>query len=168
MASPITYQLDGEQYIAIAQGWGGESGLPFGAISGPLNMFNISRLLVFKMGATASLPVIETEVQLLPAPELAVATPEHIAEGREIYNLYCAVCHGGNAISGGILPDLRYRITEIEPAWQDIVFDGALAGAGMPAWKDYLSREEADKIKSYVAHEARLGSERGERRLVRR
>ena len=168
MASPIAYQLDGEQYIAIAQGWGGESGLPFGAISGPLNMVNISRLLVFKMGATASLPVIETEVQVLPAPELAVAAPEQIAEGREIYNLYCAVCHGGNAISGGILPDLRYRISELEPAWQDIVFDGALAGAGMPAWKDYLSRDEADKIKSYVAHEARLGSERGERRLVRR
>jgi quinohemoprotein ethanol dehydrogenase len=48
------------------------------------------------------------------------------------------------------------------------VFDGVFAEAGMPAWKNYLSREEADKIKSYVAHEARLGSERGERRLVRR
>jgi quinohemoprotein ethanol dehydrogenase len=66
MASPIAYQLDGEQYVAVAQGWGGESSLPFGAISGPLNMFNISRLLVFKLGATASLPVIETEIQLLP------------------------------------------------------------------------------------------------------
>ena len=167
MASPIAYQLDGEQYIAIAQGWGGESGLPFGAVSGPLNMFNISRLMVFKLGATAKLPVIETEVQVLPAHELAMAAPEEVAEGRELYNLYCAVCHGGNAISGGIVPDLRYRIAELDPDWQAIVFDGAFAGAGMPAWKDYLSREEADKIKSYVSHEARLGEERGERRLVR-
>jgi quinohemoprotein ethanol dehydrogenase len=168
MASPIAYQLDGEQYIAIAQGWGGESSLPFGAFSGPLNMFNISRLLVFKLGASTRLPLIETQEQLLPSHELAVAAPEEIAEGRELFNLYCAVCHGGNAISGGLIPDLRYRIAELDPAWQAIVFDGALAGAGMPAWKDYLSREEADKIKSYVAHEARLGSERGERRLIRR
>jgi PQQ-dependent dehydrogenase (methanol/ethanol family) len=168
MASPIAYQLDGEQYIAVAQGWGGESSLPFGAISGPLNMFNISRMLVFKLGATASLPVIETQVQLLPPHELAMAAPEQVAEGRELYNLYCAVCHGGNAISGGLVPDLRYRIAELDPDWQAIVFDGAFAGAGMPAWKDYLSREEVDTIKSYVVHEARLGSERGERRLVRR
>ena len=168
MASPIAYQLDGEQYIAVAQGWGGESSLPFGAISGPLNMFNISRMLVFKLGATASLPVIETQVQLLPPHELAMAAPEQVAEGRELYNLYCAVCHGGNAISGGLLPDLRYRIAELDPDWQAIVYDGVFAGAGMPAWKDYLSREEADKIKAYVVHEARLGSERGERRLVRR
>ena len=94
MASPIAYQLDGEQYIAVAQGWGGESSLPFGAISGPLNMFNISRMLVFKLGATASLPGIETQVQLLPPHELAIAAPELVAQGRELYNLYCAVCHG--------------------------------------------------------------------------
>jgi quinohemoprotein ethanol dehydrogenase len=38
----------------------------------------------------------------------------------------------------------------------------------MPAWKDYLSPEEADLIKGYVAYEAKLGHQRGERRLVRR
>jgi quinohemoprotein ethanol dehydrogenase len=168
MASPIAYQLDDEQYIAIAQGWGGESSLPFGAVSGPQNMFNISRLLVFKLGAAAKLPVIETQEQILPPHELAVAAPKHVGEGRDLYNLYCAVCHGGNAISGGILPDLRYRIADLDAGWQAIVFDGLLASGGMPAWKDYLSREEADKIKTYVAHEARLGYERGERRLVRK
>jgi PQQ-dependent dehydrogenase (methanol/ethanol family) len=167
MASPITYELDGEQYVAVAQGWGGESSLPFGAISGPQNMINISRVLVFKGGASARLPVIETEEQLLPSHNLAMATPEQVAEGRDLYNLYCAVCHGGNAISGGLVPDLRYRIADLDASWQAIVFDGALASAGMPAWKEYLSREETDRIKSYVAHEARLGWERGERRLVR-
>lgn len=55
MASPITYELDGEQYVAVAQGWGGESSLPFGAISGPLDMINISRLLVFKRGGSTTL-----------------------------------------------------------------------------------------------------------------
>jgi quinohemoprotein ethanol dehydrogenase len=168
MASPISYELDGEQYIAVAQGWGGESSLPFGALSGPLNMVNISRLLVFKPGGSAKLPIVETDEQSLPSHELAIVSPEQVENGRELYNQYCAVCHGGNAISGGIVPDLRYRIGELDPAWQSIVFDGALAVNGMPAWQDYLSSEEADTIKGYVAYEAKLGHERGERRLVRR
>jgi PQQ-dependent dehydrogenase (methanol/ethanol family) len=168
MAPPITYALDGEQYVAVVQGWGGESSLPFGAISGPLDMINISRVLVFELGGTVELPVIETVEQVLPAPGLPAASAEDVEKGRGLYNAYCAVCHGGNAISGGIVPDIRYRLGEIDAAWQSIVYDGALAGNGMPAWKEFLSREEVDLIEAYVAHEATLGHERGERRLVRR
>ena len=102
MASPITYDLDGEQYVAVAQGWGGESSLPFGAISGPQNMINISRVLVFRRGASGKLPIIQTEEQLLPAHDLAIAAPERVEEGRELYNLYCVVCHGGNACLEGL------------------------------------------------------------------
>jgi len=167
MAPPITYALDGEQYVAVAQGWGGESGLPFGAVSGPQNMVNISRLLVFRRGATGTLPVIETELQALPAHALAPTSPERIEQGRGLFELYCAVCHGGNAVSGGIVPDLRYRIEALAPAWQAIVMDGALAANGMPAWKGYLSPDEAEAIRAYVAHEATLGHARGERRLIR-
>ena len=43
-----------------------------------------------------------------------------------------------------------------------------LAARGMPAWKEFLSPEEVDAIKAYVAHEATLGHARGERRLVRK
>ena len=62
---------------------------------------------------------------------------------------------------------MRYRIKDIAIAWQAIVIDGGLRTNGMPAWKDYLVREEADAIKSYVIHEATLGFQRGEKRLVR-
>jgi PQQ-dependent dehydrogenase (methanol/ethanol family) len=168
MAPPITYMLDGRQYVAVAQGWGGESSLPFGAISGPRQMINISRVLVFALGADGELPVIETVEQTLPAHGLPPAPTERIERGRALYHDYCAVCHGGNAISGGIVPDLRYRLDEIHPAWQSIVHDGALAGNGMPAWSEFLTREEVDLIEAYVAHEATLGHARGERRLIRR
>ena len=66
-----------------------------------------------------------------------------------------------------MLADPRYRITELAPAWQSIVIDGAFADRGMAAWRDYLTAEEADRILDYVAHEARLGHARGERRIVR-
>ena len=168
MASPMSYSLDGEQYIAVAQGWGGESSLPFGAISGPQGMVNISRLLVFKPGAQAELPVIETQEEKLQAHALAAASPQAIEQGRALYNTYCSVCHGGNAVSGGLVPDLRYRVGELAPAWQSIVIDGALAEGGMPAWGEFMTPEEANEILAYVAHEATLGHGRGEHRVVRR
>lgn len=65
------------------------------------------------------------------------------------------------------LCDLRYRIAELEPAWQTIVIEGGLAANGMPAWKEYMNSIEADQIKEYVKHEAVLGAKRGERRLVK-
>ena len=168
MAPPVTYELDGIQYVAIVQGWGGESSLPFGAISGPQGMVNISRLLVFKLGGTQRLPVIETAEEFLPEPQLAAASAETVATGRTVYNLYCAVCHGGNVISGGIVPDLRYRIDAVAPIWNSIVLDGSLGANGMPAWKDFLDAKEASAIKAYVGHEATLGHQRGEKRVVRR
>jgi quinohemoprotein ethanol dehydrogenase len=168
MASPITYELDGVQYVAVAQGWGGESGLPFGSVSGPQNMFNISRLLVFALDASGKLPIIESIEQTLPAHDLVAAGVEKIEQGRGLYGIYCAGCHGGNAISAGLIPDLRYRIADLSSAWQSIVFDGALAPNGMPAWKDYMTVEEVDLIQAYVVHEATLGHQRGERRVIRK
>jgi quinohemoprotein ethanol dehydrogenase len=167
MASPITYTIDNQQYVAVAQGWGGETGLPFGSVSGPQNMINISRLLVFKLGAAETLPEVPVVEQQLVADGVELSSSEFIETGRGLYNLYCAVCHGGNAISAGLIPDLRYRIADIAPAWQAIVIEGALAANGMPAWKEYLTPDEADLIKEYVKHEAVLGAKRGERRLVR-
>ncbi|MFK8041046.1 PQQ-dependent dehydrogenase, methanol/ethanol family [Congregibacter sp.] len=167
MASPITYTIDDEQYVAVAQGWGGETGLPFGSVSGPQNMINISRLLVFKLGASEELPEVPVMEQVLEADGIELASSEFVESGRSLFNLYCAVCHGGNAISAGLIPDLRYRIKDVEPAWQAIVMEGGLAANGMPAWKEYLTADEADLIKEYVKHEAVLGAKRGERRLVR-
>lgn len=167
MAAPMSYELDGEQYIAIAQGWGGISGLPYGAVSGPRNMINISRVLVFKLGANTELPRIPVVEQALPKPALAAASDEDIAKGRELFNLYCAVCHGGNAISAGLISDLRYRINDLDDAWLAIVRDGALASMGMPARGEFIDNDEAIAIKHYVVEQARLGHERGEKRLIR-
>ena len=168
MGSPIAYELDGEQYVAVASGWGGESSLPFGVISGPQHMVNISRMLVFKLGADGTLPIVETRLQALPAHSLAPASADRVEQGRTLYDAYCVFCHGGNAVSGGLVPDVRYRVEALAPAWESIVLDGSLAANGMPAWRDFISKDEADAILAYVAHEARLGHERGEKRLIKR
>jgi quinohemoprotein ethanol dehydrogenase len=168
MGSPVSYELDGEQYIAVVQGWGGESGLSFGVITGHLNFINVSRLLVYKLGANTALPRVEVVEQTLPMPTLEQSDAEVIAQGNYIYHNHCAGCHGGNATSAGMIPDLRYSINIIAPAWKAIVIDGALEGNGMPNWSEYLDIEEMEKVKAYVVHEARLGFERIEKRMVKK
>jgi len=168
IAAPISYEIDGEQYVAVMQGWGGDSGLVLGGLVGQFNIENTSRVLVYKLGGKATLPVpAGRSEQALPAPTVVAGSPERVEQGRDLYNLLCVACHGGNAASAGMVPDLRYRINDIAPAWQAIVIDGALKTNGMAAWDKFISREEADAIKDYVVHEATLGHARGEQRLVR-
>src|ERR1700752_5005858 len=65
MAGPITYEVNGEQYIAVMSGWGGAFPLFEGkeaAKSG--NLRNVSRVLAFKVGGTATLPPAPPAQQL--------------------------------------------------------------------------------------------------------
>ncbi len=57
LAGSMTYEVDGEQYVATLVGWGGSYAILGGGlakISGPQR--NISRLLVYKLGASGTLP----------------------------------------------------------------------------------------------------------------
>src|SRR5258708_5341765 len=57
IAAPSTFEVGGEQYIAVLSGWGGSYALSGGraaAMSG--NLRNVSRLLVFKLGGRPPLP----------------------------------------------------------------------------------------------------------------
>ena len=168
MAAPISYEIDGEQYVAIMQGWGGDSALVLGGLVGQFNIENTSRVLVYKLGGKEKLPIPANRVeQALPTPTVASGSSQQVEQGREVYNLMCVACHGGNAASAGMVPDLRYRINDVAPAWQAIVMQGALRTNGMPAWDKLISPEEAEAIKAYVVHEATLGHARGEKRMVR-
>src|SRR4029077_8118660 len=56
MAGPMTYEVGGEQYLAVMAGWGGIVPLAGGreaARSG--NLRNVSRVLAFKLNGTATL-----------------------------------------------------------------------------------------------------------------
>jgi hypothetical protein len=39
---------------------------------------------------------------------------------------------------------------------------------GMPNWSKELTIEDMEKVKAYVVHEAKLGFERGEKRMVKK
>jgi quinohemoprotein ethanol dehydrogenase len=151
MAGPITYTIHGEQYIAVLAGWGGVFPLATGEVSFKSGRVrNISRMLVFKLGGTASLPAIElAEEPLLSAlPNTASNTTIH--KGEQLFQRYCAACHGDVAVSGGVLPDLRYSGTLDNNEWFSDVLGGMLQSEGMVSFAKELSHEDADSIRAYV------------------
>lgn len=144
IAPPITYELDGKQYVAIVAGWGGVYGLLSGAVP------NHSRLLVFSLEGEAELPPLE-DVQRVLDPPKQTAGDDVVAVGAGAYGRYCATCHAG----GSIVPDLRYSgALEKEETWQLIVKDGALEGNGMVSFAEVLSEEEISAIRHFMIKNA--------------
>lgn len=80
------------------------------------------------------------------------------AAGRTLYNGFCGSCHGLNAISGGVLPDLRYLDARKHAQVKDILLMGARAAKGMPPFAGTVSDADAERIHQYLikrAHDLR-------------
>jgi quinohemoprotein ethanol dehydrogenase len=146
VAGPITYMLDGVQYLAVNAGWGGgaaqiERGAGKELPRAP------ARLLVFKLGGTAVLPPMKPEEEL-PEPPPLRATEAQVQKGAQLYASTCALCHGQQALGG--VKDLRRMTRETHAAFKDIVLGGARKDKGMASFADILSAEDADAIHAYL------------------
>jgi quinohemoprotein ethanol dehydrogenase len=154
IAAPSTFKVAGEQYIAVLSGWGGSYALSGGkaaAMSG--NLRNVSRLLVFKLGGTGTLPPLEPRAIVInPPPEPADAAS--IARGEPLFDQYCSACHGEHAIGGGVVVDLRASNFLSMDFFYNIVLDGALKDAGMTSFKSALSRDDVTAIRNFIIHRA--------------
>jgi len=157
VAPPVTYTIDGEQYVAVLAGWGGAYALSVDgqAIRDLAPVRNISRLLVFKLGADGALPP-ELELANLPLdPPPSRANSATISLGGEKYARYCAVCHAPGAVGSTVLPDLRRSGTLSNPAsWLAVVREGMLQSRGMANFADSLSAEESNAIREWVIFRA--------------
>jgi alcohol dehydrogenase (cytochrome c)/quinohemoprotein ethanol dehydrogenase len=154
IAAPVTFEVGGEQYIAVLSGWGGAFPLVAGrgaAQSG--NLRNVSRVLVFKLGGTVALPAL-TPVTLVLEPPPDKADPAIILRGQDLFGRHCSGCHGQAAISGGVTPDLRASHFLADDFWYEILLNGALKSAGMVSFSQVLDRIDATAIRDYVIHRA--------------
>ena len=155
MAAPITYEVGGEQYIAVLSGWGGAYPLLQGQTSDKSgNERNVSRLLVFKLGAKGELPALPPAPKLVIDPPADTATAAEITAGEGLYDQFCTVCHGEAAVAGGVTPDLRGSPFIAVDAWYSVVLDGALKEGGMAPFGSVLDRTKAAAIRSYIIHRA--------------
>jgi quinohemoprotein ethanol dehydrogenase len=152
MAGPVTYAINGEQYVAVLAGWGGVFPLATGEVSFKSGRVrNISRMLVFKLGGRANLPALEPPEAppvLPPLPNRASVATIH--KGEQLFQRYCAACHGDVAVSGGVLPDLRYSGTLDNDEWFSDVLGGMLQSEGMVSFAKELSHQDAADIRAYV------------------
>jgi quinohemoprotein ethanol dehydrogenase len=144
VAGPITYMIDGEQYIAINAGWGGSPVYNLG----PFRTAT-AKLLVFKLGASGvTLPPMPPP-SALPRPPFLRASEAQVSEGRALYaQTGCNRCHGDNAVGG--VKDLRFMTPERHAQFNDIVLEGTLAERGMASFADLLTPAQAEAIHQYL------------------
>jgi alcohol dehydrogenase (cytochrome c)/quinohemoprotein ethanol dehydrogenase len=150
VAAPMTYAIDGEQYIAVNAGWAGSFAM--GSASGESE--NINRVLVYKLGGKEKLPAMPEPVTLTLNPPAQTGDAKTIAHGDPIYHRYCAPCHGFEAVGGPILPDLRYSGSLGTDTFFQIVEKGALQEAGMAEFGKELSHDDISAIQDYVVSRA--------------
>ncbi len=153
VAGPITYSVDGEQYIAVSAGWGGINSLVGVRPEGGAPLAQ-GRVLAFKLGATAALPPLPPPAPLDPPPPLS-ASKEAIARGEFVYTQHCMICHGAGAVSGGSTPDLRHMSKATHAEFDAVVLGGARAERGMVSFADVVTREDADAVHAYLIKRAR-------------
>jgi PQQ-dependent dehydrogenase (methanol/ethanol family) len=162
-AAPITYELDGEQYVAVATGWGGSWALNWGFAWDKAVAPDVGRVFVFKVGGTGKVPdPMRSNVEMTPkAP--AFGTPAQISAGMRHFSENCMLCHGPLAVSSGVVPDLRWSgIASSDAAWKAVVLDGILKGNGMVSFSKQLTPAEAESVRAYVLDQAWLAVKNGD------
>ncbi len=153
IAAPVTWELDGVQYVTVNVGWGGAGALAGGDAVKFGNLHTRGRVLTFRLNADGTLPPAPEQPRI-PEPPKVSADSDTVQEGRRLYHEYCAVCHGPGAVSGSSIPDLRYMDEVTHESWQGIVIGGAYKGRGMVPFSDLLDMDDSDAIHQYVIHRA--------------
>ncbi len=149
VAGPVTYTVDGEQYVAFNVGWGGAFPISFGALAYRAKVVPDSRLYVFKVDGKTPMPPVRRREMLLPSPPPVTADASTIAQGKELFAKHCGLCHGLSAISADIIPDLRYLSEEQHELFLPTVF-GLRSDKGMPPFGEILEPAQVEQIHQYI------------------
>ncbi|NKF21472.1 PQQ-dependent dehydrogenase, methanol/ethanol family [Solimonas marina] len=158
MASPISYEVDGKQYVTIPAGWAGGQML-LGSLSaqhGWVGRDHPRRILTF---------VLDGQVKLPPSPPPSRPTPLADADfhvdpvlakkGEALYGRSCVICHGVAVVAGGYAPDLRASAIPLSSAaFTSVVRDGGLVTRGMPPFAE-LSDDDLLALQHYIRQRAR-------------
>ncbi len=156
MSGPISYEIAGEQYIAVTAGWGTAGPLTGGGNAIPMiGSPEMGRVLVYKIGGKAALEAYAPyEVEKVAATE-DFGNAAVIEHGRVLYDRNCMVCHGGLVVSSGVVTDLRWsKAPATKDGFADIVMEGLYASAGMASFANTLNAADAEAIRAYIVNRA--------------
>ena len=150
IAAPMTYTVDGVQYVSLMAGWGGGGWHAPYATSAVLDYGNEGRILAFRLGG-GDVPIPDALTDIAPIPEPPVentASEEEIQRGQQLYARNCNICHSNTDTS--LTPDLRRMNNAAHQAFDAIVLQGARRFRGMPQFDDVLDEEETGAIHAYL------------------
>jgi len=151
--NPISYQIGNEQYVAIAVG---------GPVQGGYYAPNGARLLVFKLGASKSLPDLPPYVERPIAPPPQFADAATISHGGQVFEAQCQLCHGRNGAARSTFPDLRRSpALQSQQLLDSIVLKGTLSGRGMVSFSQYLKDGDTVALRAYLISVAQAALTQG-------
>jgi len=149
VAAPMSYEIDGVQYIAVMAAWGGGGWSFAHPEAASYQRGNEGRILAFKLdGGATPIPPRVPEPGPIPQPPPLTASAETVKRGGDLFGAHCTMCHINQP--GGLAPDLRRMSPETHAAFNQIVLGGILKNAGMPPWNGVLSQADADAIHAYL------------------
>jgi quinohemoprotein ethanol dehydrogenase len=152
MAAPMSYEMNGVQYVAVMAGYGGGMLFkPFPPISAAYKYGNAGRIVTFKLdGGPVPKPAPVNAAAPTEVPR-ADGTPEQVLRGGILYSRYCSRCH---VFGRGLLPDLRRMTPITHSLFKEIVLRGAFEAKGMARWDDVLTPADADAVHAYLIEQA--------------
>lgn len=160
LATPISYSVNGRQFVTVLTGLGmGYSSNAAALLGEGVDRFGYDprtsprRILTFAIGGRKQLP---------PRPPVppAFSDPDYrpdaslLQAGAATYHAHCSVCHGSLVVGTSHAPDLRRSpIPPSADTFAAIVHAGALENAGMPRFAE-LTAAEVEAVRLYVRHAA--------------
>lgn len=153
LGGPISYTLDGEQYIAAAAGFGSSMHITSSVLLPRTGAPVPGGLFVWKLDGQAAMPERTQRPRVAPPPDTGIEA--EVAHGAARYARYCMQCHGAAAVAGGGMADLRHSPYLSEAAlFRRPLLDGLLAARGMPDFAQTLTTADADAIRHYIVRMA--------------
>ena len=154
-APPITYKINGRQYISVLVGWGGiyagvggkdayDMGWAYGV--------HTRRLITFSLEGKVNMPTLPPP--FFPQPLIVqefVVDQALVSKGADqYYTRACNRCHGSSGISGGMAPDLRASPICIDKnVFASVVKEGSRVNRGMPQYED-ITEEELTALMHFI------------------
>jgi quinohemoprotein ethanol dehydrogenase len=163
-AAPITYELNGRQYVSILVGWGGGAagiGSLFSTDAYSARHLgwdygkHMRRLVTFSLEGTADMPALPPPYFPEPIEAADFEIDAALAQQGAMEFGACLACHGLDALASGMAPDLRASTIALDKeSFAAVVRDGSLVARGMPGTPG-ITDAQLDALQHYIRQRAR-------------
>ena len=156
--APISYEVDGKQYVSIVAGWGGGGAGVGGARSAQWRLGQqVHRVLTFVLDGKTPLPPQAPPSFAVPIDDPSFTIdPKRVQAGNGVaFREMCVGCHGAVLIASSYAPDLRASPIPLSTdAFRDVVKGGSRLSRGMPRYAD-ISDDDLESLRHFIRQRAR-------------